>query len=154
MIGAIRVDNGKVDLQRLHRLHHDERGIVISWLVRILVGLALAGVVLFDAAAIVVNYFSVNDTAGEVALAVATDVASGQQVVPNLECNRRSSFPPCATAYQVAREKGVRIKSARFDQEGLFHVEIRSTAETLIVGRIGAIEDWATATASADADTN
>ncbi len=151
MSGGLQVDNEIVDLRALHR---DERGIVVSWLVRIAVGLAIFGVVLFDAGAITVNFFSVNDTAGEVAVSVATEIAAGQSVVPNLQCNRRSSYPACQTVYEVAREKGVKIVSAHFDQQRVFHVEVRSTAETLIVGRIGAIEDWATATASADAETN
>ena len=156
MSGGLQVDNETVDLRALHRdaLHRDERGIVVSWLVRIVVGLAILGVVLFDAGAITVNFFSVNDTAGEVAASVATDVATGQPAVPNLQCNRRSSYPACQTVYEVAREKGVKIVSAHFDQQRVFHVEVRSTAETLIVGRIGAIEDWATATASADAETD
>jgi hypothetical protein len=144
-------DNRTVHLRTPHL---DERGIVIAWLLRIVVGLALAGVVLFDAGSIVVNYFTVNDTAQEVAAAATTERALGGDAVPNLECNRRSNVPACRAAYDLAREKGVRIASAHFDQQGVFHVEVRSTAETLIVGRIGPIEDWATATASADADTN
>lgn len=144
-------DNRSVDLRELHR---DERGIVISWLVRIVVALAIVGVILFDAGAIVINYFSVNDAAQEVAVTVTTDLAAGVDAVPNLQCRRRSGDALCRQAYQVARERGVRIVSAHFDQRGVFHVEVRRTADTLVVGRIGAIEDWATVTASADADTN
>lgn len=136
----------------LHAFRHDESGIVISWLLRIVVALAIAGVVLFDAGSIVVNYFAVEGTADEVATAVTLDLATN--VVPNLECNRRSASPLCRAAYEAAREKGVKIVSARFDQQGVFHVEVRRTAETLVVGRIGAIEGWAKATASAEADTN
>lgn len=133
----------------------DERGLVLSWLVRILVGLAVLGVVLFDAGAIVVNYFSVDGAADEVAVAVVADViGSGRDAVPNLTCRRRSSDPTCRDVYAIARDKDVKIVSAGFDGEGIFHVEVRRTAKTLLVGRIGAIEDWATSTASAQADTN
>jgi hypothetical protein len=133
----------------------DERGLVVAWLVRIVVGLALLAVVLFDAGAIVVNYFSVDGTADEVALAVAADViGSGRDPVPNLRCRRRSPDPTCREVFDVARDEDVSVVSASFDQEGVFHVEVRRTAKTLLVGRIGAIEDWATATASAQADTN
>ncbi len=132
----------------------DERGLVVAWLVRVVLGLAILGVVLFDAGSIVVNFFSLDGTADEVAVAVATDLATGVDAVPNLECNRRSRDPLCRKAYLTAREKGVRITSARFDQDGVFHVELKRTADTLIVERIGPIEDWGTATASAQADTN
>lgn len=132
----------------------DERGLVVSWLVRVLLGLAILGVVLFDAGSIVVNFFSLDGTADEVAVAVVTDLAVGVDPVPNLQCNRRSSDALCRKAYDTARARGVRITSAHFDQQGVFHVELKRTADTLIVGRIGAIEDWATATASAQADTN
>jgi len=134
--------------------HTDERGVVVAWLVRVLVGLAILSVILFDAGSIVVNFFSLDGTADEVATAVASDLAIGVEPVPNLQCNRRSRDPLCQKAYATAREKGVRIKSASFDQQGVFHVELKRTADTLIVKRIGAIADWATATASAQAATN
>lgn len=132
----------------------DERGIVVSWLLRVLIGIALVGVVLYDAGSIVVNFFSLDGTADEVAVAVTADVFTGTEPTPNLECKRRLEIPICRKVYEVARDKGVKIVTAGFDQEGGFHVELRRTADTLIVGRIGAIEDWATATASAESDTN
>lgn len=132
----------------------DESGIVVSWLVRLLVGLALTAVVLFDAGSIVVNFFTLDGLADEVALDVAADLATGTEPVPNLQCNRRSRVPACVAAYEAARAKGARIVSASYDQQGVFHVELRRTADTLLVGRIGPIEDWATATASAQADTD
>ncbi len=138
----------------LRQLHLDERGLVVSWLVRILVGVALAGVVLFDVGAIVVNYFTVNEAASEVAKAAVLDRASGGGGAPNLECQRRSGHPVCQNVYRVAKEKGVKVVSAHFDQQAVFQVEIRSTADTLIVGRIDAIADWANATASAEARAN
>lgn len=140
-----------MDLEAFRR---DERGIVTGWIVRIVVGLALLGVVLFDAGAIVVNYFSVDSAADEVALDVVARIGSGEEVIPNRECMRRAVDSTCRAVYDVAREKDIRIVSARFDADGVFHVTARRTADTLLVGRIGAIEDWATATASAQADTN
>lgn len=131
-----------------------EDGLVVSWLVRIVVVLALFGVVLFDAGAIVVNVFTLDGTADEVAVEVTTEIATGGVAVPNLKCTRRSAVPACRVAYEVARGKDVKIVSAAFDQQGIFHVELRRTAKTLVVGRISAIEDWATATASAQAGTN
>lgn len=144
-------DNEAVDLRAFGR---DERGIVIAWLARLAVGLVILGVVLYDAGSIVVNVISLDGTADEVAVEVSTNLATGAEPVPNRKCTRRFADPACQVVYRVARAKGVRVVSAHFDQEGVFHVELRRTADTLIVRHIGAIEDWATATASAQAATN
>ena len=151
MNGASATDNLLVDPRAFGR---DETGIVFAWLARVVVGLALAGVVLFDAGSIVVNFFSLDGATDEVALEVVTHIGSGAEVVPNRDCTRRASDPICKAVYEVARDKDVRIVSARFDQEGVFHVETKRTAATLLVGRIDAIKDWATARSSAQADTN
>ena len=151
MNGTPATDNRLVDPRAFGR---DETGIVFAWLARVVVGLALAGVVLFDAGSIVVNFFSLDGATDEVALEVVTQVGSGAEVVPNLDCTRRAVDPTCKAVYEVARASDVRIVSARFDQEGVFHVETKRTAKTLLVGRIDAIEDWATATASAKASAD
>ncbi|MFN2586609.1 MAG: hypothetical protein ABR613_00635 [Actinomycetota bacterium] len=136
------------------RLHRDERGLVVAWLVRIVVLLALLGVVVFDAGSIAVNFFTLDGTADEVAVEVSTAASTGAAAVPNLQCNRRSRVPACVSVYTIARAHGVQVVSASYDQQGVFHVELRRTAETLVVGRVGAIEDWATATATATAATS
>lgn len=148
------VDNEIVDLPPLRHVHRAEHGVVVSWLLRVLVGLALVAVLLFDFGSIVVNFFTLDSVAAEVATAVTADLFTGTEPTPNLECKRRLNVPVCRGIYEIARGKGVKIVSARFDQQGAFHVELKRTADTLIVGRIGAIEDWATATASAESDTN
>ena len=132
----------------------DESGIVVAWLVRIVIGLALTGVVMFDAGSIVVNFFTLDGVADEVALQVSSDLATGTDPVPNLECQRRSRVPACVAVYEAARAADVRVVSASFDQEGVFHLELKRKAKTLLVSRIGAIEDWGVATASTQADTN
>lgn len=132
----------------------DENGIVVAWLLRVVIGFAIVGVFVFDAGSIAINFFSLDGAADEVAVEVSTELATGADVTPNLKCGRRSTDPACRVVYEVAREKKVRIVSAHFDQQGIFHVELERTAETLVVGHIGAISDWATASASAQADTN
>jgi hypothetical protein len=150
MTRGARTDNGAVGHRRDW---HDERGLVVAWLVRVLVVIGLIGVVLFDAGSIGVNFFTLDGTADEIALEVSTLASTGAPPVPNLQCNRRSRVPACIPVYAVAREHGVRVVSASYDQEGVFHIKLRRTADTLLVERIGPIEDWATATASAQAGT-
>ncbi|MDQ3958412.1 MAG: hypothetical protein M3273_08840 [Actinomycetota bacterium] len=132
----------------------DERALITSWLIRLLVGLALVGVVLFDAGSIVVNYLSLDSTADEIAVSVSTLVGSGSASVPNAKCDRRSGLQICREVQELAREAGARLVEASFDSEGVFHLTVRRAADTLIVERIGAIEDWGRATASARAATN
>lgn len=150
MTARRRVDNESVHTSD----RHDERGLVAAWLARVLVVIALTGVALFDLGSIAANFFTLDGTADEVAVEVSTLASTGTQAIPNLQCNRRSRVPACVSAYTVARAHGVRVVSASYDQQGIFHIELRRTAKTLVVGRIGAIEDWATATASAQAGTN
>ena len=151
MTGRFPVDNETVTARGFCR---DESGIVVAWLLRVAIGLAVVGVFVFDAGSIAVNFFSLDGAADEVAVEVSTEVATGADVTPNLKCRRRSVDPACKVVYEIAREKGVRVVSAHYDQEGVFHVELERTADTLIVDLIDPIKDWAKATASAQADTN
>jgi hypothetical protein len=131
----------------------DERGLVLSWLLRVLVMVALTGVFLYDAGSIAANFFTLDGQADEIAVEVSTLASTGTQAVPNLRCNRRSRAPACVAVYSVARRHGVRVVAASYDQQGVFHIELRRTASTLLVKHVGAIEDWATATATAQAGT-
>lgn len=145
------VDNEGVSRASYHR---DEGGLVVAWLVRVVLVLGLVALVLFEAGAIAINFITLDGTANEVAAQVSAEAATGADAVPNLKCNRRARVPACQAAYDVAREHGVHVLEASYDQQGVFHVTLRRTADTFIVGRIDAIKDWATATASARAGTN
>ncbi len=120
----------------------DERGVVISWLVKLLVAFAVAGVVLFDAGAIVVNSFTLSSTATDIANALAT---SAQQAgaAPNenqLEIEGR----------QLADDAGAKLVDVTVDSAShVIEVTLRRKARTLIVGRVDAIAKWARATADA-----
>ena len=47
----------------------DERGILVSWLVKLLLGLAIAGLLLFEVGAIAVNTFTLSSSANDIAIA-------------------------------------------------------------------------------------
>ena len=132
----------------------DERGIVADWLIKIVIGVAVFGVIAYDAGSILVNHFTLDSSSDDIAIAVSVDVG---------EASGASQFTPdevwrLATAYVEAEESGVigaRVsKVGTFvDDSGVVHVRLRRTADTLIVKRIGAIEDWARATANGQAGT-
>jgi hypothetical protein len=120
---------------------HDERGIIVSWLVKLAIGLALVAVVLFDAGAIAVNAFTLSSTAGDIANALATSVQqSGSATVSESGLE--------VQAKELAKEAGAKLVSVTVDtNERVVKVELKRRADTLVVSRIGAIEDWGRATA-------
>ena len=130
-------DNG--DMRSL-----DERGIITSWLVRLAIAFALVGVVIFDGGAIAVNYFGLDSAANEIAVAVSVNVADRTiSTARELE----------DAARELARERGARLIRAELDDQGIVHIELRRRAQTLVVERISAIEDWGVANASASSGT-
>ncbi|MGH2752841.1 MAG: hypothetical protein ACRDLB_00250 [Actinomycetota bacterium] len=125
----------------------DERGIIGSWLLKLLVVTSIVGVILFDAGSIAVNFFGLDATADDVAVSLANRVSqsSGRSISPaQLE----------AEAKVLAKDADARLVAVQFDdQNNVVSVTLRRNANTLIVGRVGPIEDWARATAEAKADT-
>lgn len=132
----------------------DERGIVADWLIKIVIGLAVFGVIAYDAGSILVNHFTLDSSADDIAVGVSTDIGAA---------SRANQYTPdevwrLAKARVEDEEEGV--KGARVAKEGTFidetgvvHIRLRRTADTLIVRRIGAIEDWARATTDGQAGT-
>lgn len=126
------------------KIVRDERGIIVSWLVKIVLGLAVFGVIAYDAGSIIVNYFNLDSKAEEIAVDLSTDIASGTQL---------SARDVEARAKQVAKTSGARLMRAELDEAGVLHIELRRRANTLLVGRVGAIQDWARADVDATAGT-
>ena len=131
-----------------------ERGIVADWLVKLVIGFAIFGVIAFDAGSILVNYFTLDSGADDVAIAVSTDVGSSSQA---------SNYTPqeireLALAQVSAEDGGVEgarvLKEGTYiDAAGVVHIRLRRLADTLVVKRIGAIAKWARATADGQAGT-
>ena len=132
----------------------DERGIVADWLVKLVIGFAIFGVIAFDAGSILVNYFTLDSGANDVAIAVSTTVGSSSQA---------SNYTPQEIRELAAAEvdsedggvDGARVmkEGTDIDEAGVVRVRLRRVADTLIVKRIGAIADWARATADGQAGT-
>lgn len=125
----------------------DDRGIVVSWLVKIVIGLAIAGVILFDAGAIVVNFFGLDGAADEIANQMSTDITAG--TITDFEEHELK-----AQARKEARKREAKLTKFSIDAQGDIHVRLKRTADTLIVSRIPWIEDWGTQTAEGQASTN
>ncbi|MBA2313308.1 MAG: hypothetical protein H0V97_11005 [Actinobacteria bacterium] len=123
----------------------NERGVVLDWLTRVALVLAFFAVIIFDSASVMVNSLGLSSTADDIAAAVSTDtigtsVGTPAEVVEEAEA--------------LAAEAGARLVKAELDTQGVIHIKLRRTANTLVAGRIGALERWVRATASGRASTD
>ena len=122
----------------------DERGIILGWLGKLMIGLALTAVVIFDAGSILINFFTLDSKADEIAIALSTDLARTDT----------SSQAFLEEARTLATEAEARLVHLEFDPATrVVKVTLRRRADTLVVGRISFIKDWARATAEGQAGT-
>jgi hypothetical protein len=121
----------------------DERGVIIGWLVKLIFGVALAGVVAYDTGATLVNYFGLDSTAGDVAVELSATVHDSSA----------GSTLPVDEARKLARRAGAKLVAIRLDDQGVLHVRLRRTADTLVARHIAALRPWTRAVAEASART-
>jgi hypothetical protein len=121
--------------------------VIGGWLVRVVVAFAVAAAVLYDAGSIAVNFFTLDSKADEIALSIATAVTNDELPDTN---------PRAVTdqARMQARDAGAKLMRAKIDSEGVLSIRLRRVATTLVVGRIGLLEDWTESTADARAGTS
>jgi hypothetical protein len=125
----------------------DERGVIIDWLGKILLVLAILGTIAYEAGAIAVNYFSLDSKANEIALEIATDLQGG--VLPE---NNDEAIETATRA--LAKSAGARLVAFEYDRDNnIFHVTMKRSANTLIISRLDATEDWAVARSNGQAPT-
>ena len=114
-----------------------ERGdIVLGWLTKLVVIFGLAGIVLFDAISVGVTSVNVADQ-GSFAAREASETWGAT----------RDLQKAYATAVKVAADRdalnSVDPKSFRVDADGTIHLKISRTATTLVLYRVGPLEDLA-----------
>lgn len=119
----------------------DERGILVSWLVKILLGLAIAGLILFEGGAIAVNAFTLSSSANDIAIALATSVQqSGSARVSEAQLEGQ--------AKELTKEIGAKLVELEVDTvDRVVRITLRRRADTLIVQRFSAISGWGRSTA-------
>lgn len=135
----------------------NERGIVVNWLVKALIGFIIGGVILFDTGKIAINFFGLESGADEIANQTAQDVAAGKFTDSDVRglnaCTRKpTNNLLCTEIQKKVKEKDARLLKVAVDVQGTLKLRIKRTAGTLVVERISWIEDWATATAEGEAE--
>jgi hypothetical protein len=134
-------------------LHRNEQGIIADWLVKLVIGMALFGVILFDVGAILVNFFTLDSAADDVAVAVSTDVGAGEDNQFTDQEIFKMVKEVIASPDNGVQDARVLRRGTGIDDEGTITIRLRRVADTLVVGRIGAIEEWAKATTNGRAGT-
>lgn len=124
----------------------DDRGVVLNWLIKLLIALAIGGVILYDVGSIAVNYFTLDSASGDIANEIATDISTGKLAGTDLATLE-------GTAKRKARGRDAKLVKFDLDEKGAIHVRLRRTADTLIVSHIGPIEDWGQATVEGKASS-
>lgn len=125
----------------------DERGVIIDWLGKMLLVMAVLGTIAYEAGAIAVNYFSLDSKANEIALEIATDLQDGALPENNDEAVE-------AATRALAKEADAKLVALQYDRDNdTFHVTLKRSANTLIVSRLEATEDWAVARSNGKAPT-
>ena len=110
-------------------------GIITGWLVKLVVSLALVGVVAFEAGAILVARVGVESTALDAAGEAADELKrTGDEKAAE------------AAARALVEKEGAQLEAfAVVENGGAVVVTVSKEASTLLVDRIGFIEDWAIA---------
>ena len=123
----------------------DEREVVLNWLVKITLVLAVLGLVIFDAGAIAVNFFGLDSTADDIAVILKTEIGSGS--LPETQ-----STQLVARAEELAKESSARLVEVTLEDE-IVRVVLRRKATTILTGKIGPLKDWTRATAEGQSGT-
>jgi hypothetical protein len=114
----------------------DGGSIVVGWLTRIVVVMAIVGVIGFDAMAIVQGHVAASDEADE----IAQDAHETWAETHNVD----KAF---ATANGEVKAKGDRIPKGGFTIEpktGLVTLQVQHSVDTLLAKRFGFSREWAT----------
>ncbi len=118
-----------------------ERGdIILGWLTRIAVGVAMVAVVGFDGLSIGVAHFTASDDADNAANAAST---AWHDKPGDMQAALLAAENSVATHGETVVPNTLTI-----DPDGTAHIKVRRSATTLIVHHIGALRSWTTITAA------
>jgi hypothetical protein len=115
----------------LRRLHRDERGIVTSFLVKLVLSFAVVALVLIDGTAIVLNRLQTDD----VAQIAAKEAAKTYEAAGNVQSVREVVVRTLEEKNPTAKMRSVVIRT-----DGSVAVTITRRADTLLAERIGFLE--------------
>jgi Flp pilus assembly protein TadG len=110
----------------------DERGIVVSFLIKAILGLVVVGTLLIEGGSIMFTKLRVQDVAESAATAGAAHLMQSR------DC---SGAGEVATVAAHDKDSGARVRSYQCHQDGRFTVVLTKRVDTLYVHMIGFLED-------------
>jgi hypothetical protein len=119
----------------------DRGDIVLGWLTRLTVVLALAGLVVFDVISLGVGRLRAEDSAAQAARAAVSTWRDTQDVQRAYE----------AALAQTRPEETIAPTSFTVTPEGAVTLTLRHTASTLVVEKVGPLRRYATSSATTTA---
>ncbi len=132
----------------------DERGVVLSWLFKLVLILGVLGVVIFDTGSTVVNAVSLDSSADQVAIDLALEIGT----TPPQFLTDQEIFQ---MAREVVNDPGNAIIDAKIlrkgtliDDSGIVHVRLKREATTLAAHYIPQLDRFTVAVGNGQATTN
>ncbi len=107
-------------------------GIVTGWLLKLIVSIAILGLVVFEAGAIILAHVNADAAATEVAGAAATSVASGGNAKAAEQAARA----------EAAAQHVTLVEFSLADDHKTVTVIVEKTAKTLLVHRLSWTKSW------------
>lgn len=118
----------------------DERGVIVTWLFKIVLVLGLIGFVLFNAGAMAVNTFGLSSTATDIAVQVSSDMSSQ----PSMTITQAAT-----EAQGLAHEHGAHLSKIWINQDDdTLHIELRRRADVLLIGKVKSLKPYVVARAT------
>jgi len=125
-------------------VRRDDRGdIVLGWLTRLTVTLALLGLLAFDAISLGVGKMQAEDRAITAARAAVTAYQDGKDVQRAYDAAVATLEDPAVDSIDPA---GFTVTS-----DGVVTLTVRHTASTMLVEKVGPVRHWATSTGTTSA---
>jgi len=132
--------------------HRDERGVIISWLFKLVLFLSVVGVLVFDVGSILVNVFTLDSAADDTAIALSLIVDPAAVATNDQQVFQQAQLLVASDA-TLAGDATVVESGTHVDEQGVVHVKLRRVADTLVVEQFTALRKWARATAEGSAST-
>ncbi len=136
------------------RVHLDERGVLVSWLVKIMLGLAVAGVIAFDLGSILVNYFTLDSAANDTAIALSLGFEHADPFGTADHDVFMRAKEIIESGDSGASDAKVIRNGTNLDDQGFIHVELKRVAKTLVAKYIPPLRKYTRARVSGHAATN
>jgi hypothetical protein len=111
----------------------DNGSIVIGWLTKLVVFIALAGVVLFDAVSVGTAHLGATDDANQAAFAASADYRTSHSV--------QSAFTAAVDSITNVNERVLR-RGFVIDPDGTVHLLLERTAKTVVMHDIGPLRHF------------